>query len=67
MKGHKMKKYILTYGIACVEEDNGHAELVAQISDISTNQEKMEELVKLCNKMQLSPIHLRDIVDDFIG
>ena len=57
----------MTYGIACVEEDDGYTELVTQISDVSTNQNEMESLVKLCNQMQLDPIHLRDVGEDFIG
>lgn len=62
-----MKKYIITYGIACIEEDDGISELIIQIPDISTDREKIEHLVQLCNVLQLSPIHLQDVVDDYIG
>ena len=62
-----MQKYILTYGIACVDEDDGTKELITQIPDISTDREKVERLVTVCNEQQLSPIHLQDVVDDLLA
>ena len=62
-----MTKHIITYGIACVEEDDGTKELITQIPDITTSREKAEHLVKLCNEQKLSPVHLADVVDDMIG
>ena len=62
-----MQKYIVTYGIACIEEDDGIKELISQIPDVSTNLEEVEQLVTLCNEQQLSPIHLQDVVDDLLA
>ena len=36
------------------------------INDISTNKEKVEKLVFLCNELELSPIHIYDVIDDFL-
>lgn len=34
--------------------------------DISTNKEDIVNLISLCNKLQLDPIHIRDVIDDFL-
>lgn len=60
-------KYILTYGIACIKEKDNKQELVAQISDITTDRRKIETLIESLNKNQLSPEHLADIVDDMLA
>lgn len=36
------------------------------INDISTDKEKVERLVALCNELELSPIHIYDVIDDFL-
>lgn len=48
-----------SYGIALKGTDIG-------VKDISTNKKEVEYLVKLLNKNQADPIHLKDIVQDFI-
>ena len=48
---------ILSYGISFGEK---------QIKDISVNKTKIETLVNLCNKNNLSPIHIYDVIDDFL-
>ena len=50
-------KSIKTYGITCND-------LI--IKDISIDKQKVETLIDLCNKNQVSPIHLEDIIDDFL-
>ena len=37
-----------------------------QIKDISVDKEKVERLVSLCNSLNLSPMHLDDVVEDFL-
>jgi hypothetical protein len=37
-----------------------------QIDDISADKDKVEKFVDDINKYQLSPIHLGDVVDDFV-
>ncbi len=33
---------------------------------ISSNKSSVQEFVSLCNKLGLSPVHLADVVEDFI-
>ena len=37
-----------------------------EIYDISTDKEKVERLIALCNEGNLSPIHIDNIIDDFL-
>ena len=37
-----------------------------QIDDISADKDQVEKFVDDINKYQLSPIHLGDVVDDFV-
>lgn len=46
-----------TYGITCEERI---------ILDISTNKQSTETLIKKANEMGLSPIHLDDVIEDFL-
>lgn len=62
-----MKQYVLTYGIACIESRDGKAELITQIPGVTTDLEKAECLVRLCNEQKLSPEHLADAVDDLVA
>lgn len=41
-------------------------EIIDRISDIDTDREGVENLCKLCNKLKLSPIHLKDVVEDYL-
>lgn len=51
------KSEFKTYGITYQEK---------AIRDISINKIKIEKLIMLCNNLELSPLHLMDIVDDFL-
>ena len=55
------------FGIAAVEEYDGVTTVLESISDISTDIEPIERLVKVCNNLQLDPIHLQDVVSDFLS
>lgn len=37
------------------------------MEDLSLDREKVERLVKLCNELALSPLHFRDVLEDFLG
>jgi len=37
------------------------------IEDISLNEQEIRDLVELLNKLDVSEIHARDIVEDFLG
>lgn len=54
------------YGIVvCSMEDNERKE-VLKISDVSADKSRVEELVDLCNKEQLEPVHIYDVIEDFL-
>ena len=59
-------KYVLTYGIAYVAEESDE-DLLLEISNITTNKDVADKIVKACNTYQLSPVHLWDVVDDFVN
>ena len=59
-------KYVLTYGIACIEEKDGRLELVTETPSITTSLKDAQRLVTFCNEGNLSPEHLKDVVDDLI-
>ena len=59
-------KYILIYGIACIEENMGMTEVVVRVPDVTCNREDAERLVDFCNDLQLSPLQLRDAVEDLL-
>lgn len=46
-----------TYGISYADKE---------IKDISTEKKKVEKLVSLCNNLSLSPIHINDVIEDFL-
>jgi transcriptional regulator with XRE-family HTH domain len=50
-----------TYGIGVI---SNYVQLSA-IPDISLNRKKIEHLVRLCNKLRLSPVHLQNIAEDY--
>lgn len=51
------------YGIS-VNGSNTNAPLL--FHDISTNQDDVVKLISLCNELQLDPIHIRDVIEDFL-
>jgi len=52
-----------SYGIACKEKDK----LVKCVEDISVDEQKVENLVKLMNKLKLDPIQLEEVIEDSIS
>ena len=48
------------YGIATIDE-------TVRIEDINTEKGEIEKLIERCNEFDVSPIHLRDIVIDFLN
>ena len=58
----------VAFGIAVYAnaEENGTATVVRSVGDVSGNKDEIEELVRLCNECELDPIHLMDVVEDFI-
>ena len=57
------------YGIAAyanADTDNS-ATVIARIGDVTSDENKALELAELCTRLELSPMHLHDVVEDFIG
>ncbi len=55
-------KGVCTYDIIAVDSDK----VLDEIKDISVNKKEVAELVLLMNHEQLSLIHFRDAVEDFL-
>ncbi len=58
-----------SYGIAAYAnsaEDEATATIVASVHDISADKQAIAELVLLCNRLELSTVHLLDVVEDFL-
>lgn len=59
-------KYVLTYGVACVEESSGIRELISRVPDVTTERDRAERLVNMLNENHLSPEHLSDVIEDML-
>ena len=55
------------FGIAAVEEYDGVTTILESIPDLSSDINPIECLVEVCNDLQLDPIHLQDVVTDFLA
>lgn len=53
------------YGIEVVR-DGDHVEVIKSVPAVSIRKDLVESVIKLCNKVNLSPIHLEDIIMDEI-
>ena len=56
----------ITYGIHAFETTGDHTHPITEIRDITSIREKAITLVQLCNAHQLSPIHLPDVITDYL-
>ena len=54
----------IAYGIAAYAEDGQTC--ITKLHDITSDKTALAELVSLCNRLQLSPIHLHDVIEDFL-
>lgn len=43
-------------------EDEGTANIIASVHDVTSDRNSIEKLISLCNSLQLSAIHLDDII-----
>ena len=63
---YKTKQYHrVSYGIAAYAEDEQTC--IVRLHDITSDKNALAELVLLCNRLQLSPNHLYDVVEDFLA
>ena len=59
----------ISYGIVAYADSTTDeiASIVASVRDISNNKTRIEQLADLFNRMGLSPIHLDDVITDFLA
>ena len=60
-------KYIMTYGIACIDEQQGKKELLSEIGNVTTNIEEAQHLVNTFNARMLSPEQLKNAVCEYLS
>lgn len=53
----------VSYGIAAFADATT---IIASCQDITSDKQKLQDLINLCNELDLSPIHLNDVVQDFL-
>ena len=58
----------VSYGVACyaATEQDGTACVVLSVHDICADKKKLTDLVEKCNRLKLSHVHLKDVIDDFL-
>ncbi len=58
-----------SYGIVAYAEgeEDGTATIVASARDLSPARERLDELVRTCNRLHLSLIHFGDVIEDFLA
>lgn len=52
----------LSYGVAIFEDDI----IIRKINDVSVDYISVNKLIALCNDEQLEPIHIDEIIDDYL-
>ena len=57
----------VAYGIAYVQIADGIVVVLKSVSDVSTDRHSLERLIYLCNELNLDPIHLNDILEDYFA
>lgn len=58
----------VSYGIAAYADvvEDGTATIVASVHDVTSDKQALCELVSICNRLELSSVHLMDVVEDFL-
>lgn len=59
----------ISYGIAAYADPNpdGTAAIVVSVHDVSSDREMLAELIENCNRLELSILHLHDVVENFLA
>ena len=59
----------ISYGIAAYIDaaTNNTKNVIAYVRDVTQNKTEIEDLVQKCNAFGLSPIHLVDVIEDFLN
>ncbi|MBQ8310927.1 MAG: hypothetical protein IJX80_07945 [Clostridia bacterium] len=56
----------LCYGIAAYSNADDPTSMIASVCNITSERIRLSELVDRCNRLRLSPIHLMDVIEDFL-
>jgi hypothetical protein len=56
----------ISYGIDIFDDTYGKMILLLKIYDISTDKDKVEELISSCNTLNASPTHIFEIIEDIL-
>ena len=58
-----------SYGITAYSDSDEHSNttIVASVHDVTADKKSISKLVDLCNRLELSSIHLNDVVEDFLA
>ena len=59
----------ISYGIVAYAnaEQAGTATIVASVRDITSDKNRLKKLVYDCNRLELSTVHLHDVVEGFLS
>ena len=62
-------KIRISYGISAFDTDekDDMSTIVASVHDITDDRESLTGLVKRCNMLKLSLVHLNEVVEDFLS
>lgn len=60
------RKNIISYGIAVFSNKDTQNPILV-IEDITTDRKALDEFVKKCNDLELSILHIHDVIEDFIS
>ena len=57
-----------SYGIVAYSNANqdGSKTIVASVRDVTSDKKRITELVNDCNRLELSTVHLNDVVEDIL-
>ncbi len=56
--------WYVSYGIRAYQKTGSRWDVILSVSDVSPDREEAEKLAQRCTAGQLSPIHLRDVIED---
>lgn len=58
-----------SYGIVAYSnaDQDGSKTIVASVRDITSDKDRLSKLVNDCNDLELSTVHLNDVVEDFLS
>ncbi|MBE6047686.1 MAG: hypothetical protein E7213_04650 [Clostridium sp.] len=61
---------IIEYGVEVRREDKSKAGIINivknEVRSISSNEQKMEEIINILSRNEVSPIHLKDVLSEYI-